>query len=210
MKRRWYKKEVEKDEKEWNWVFGFVAVLVSAALLVVLVLLMVVGCGPVDKPPAPESDSGQDYQMGSEIPVDDNIYTIRGVVVGDVSSLTRQTERAHGSYSSYEGTGSGSYFGPEFEGKGFIRLQVLESDTHRAGDGNDIAPEGSVVILKMTDTKGIMLQPGDEITLRCRRQYEAIAAVRENQTFIASEVETWELDYCRLVKPIIREAVSEE
>ena len=35
------------------------------------------------------------------------------------------------------------------------------------------------------------------------RQYEALAAVRDNEKFSKTKVETWELDYCRLASPVI-------
>lgn len=167
----------------------FSAVLVLAALFVA-------ACETNVAPP-PESDSPQSYQSGSQVPVDDNIYEIRGVVAGDVDSLVRQTEAARGSIAGSGYGFYGTYFGPEFGGKGFVRLHVLASDSR-------LAPVGEIVILKTTDTKAIVLVPGDEVTFRCRAQYEAIAAVRQYETFDAERLETWELDYCRLTSPVIQ------
>lgn len=92
------------------------------------------------------------------------------------------------------GYGSASYFGPEFGGKGFVRGVVVESDA-------SLAEVGHMVVLKSTDTKAIMLMPGDRATFKCRQQYEAIAAVRSYETFNADKLATWELDYCRLASP---------
>jgi hypothetical protein len=41
------------------------------------------------------------------------------------------------------------------------------------------------------------------VTFKCRAQYEAVAAVRENESFNQAKVETWELDYCRMATPVI-------
>jgi hypothetical protein len=169
-------------------------------ILLVLAVLVVAGCVPVDEAPRPDSDSSQSYRTEARIPVDDAVYTITGQVIADVGSITRQTQAARGSVSGVPtGTGtfvSGSYYGPEFGGKGLIRLHVQESNS-------SLAPIGEIVLLKSTDIKGAALLPGDTVTLKCRAQYEALAAVRENSNFDQELVETWELDYCRLVTPVI-------
>lgn len=170
--------------------------------LVLILLLVCSSCAGTNLAPAPESDSSQRFipveNVG--IPVDDNVYTIVGEIVVDVNSLVRQTEAARGSYSGYgSGYASGTYYGPEYGGKGFVRVLVLTSDSK-------LAPVGNIVILKSTDTKGTALLPGDVVTFKCRAQYEALAAVRDNEIFGESAVErlaTWELDYCRLATPVI-------
>jgi hypothetical protein len=121
-------------------------------------------------------------------------------VVSEVGSLTRQTDAARGSISGSGTAGfayiSGTYYGPEYGGKGFIRLHVFESSSY-------LAPVGEIVILKSTDTKGVALLPGDVVTFKCRHQYEALAAVRNAETFDEEKLETWEIDYCRFFDPII-------
>lgn len=161
--------------------------------ILLFVLMIVVGCD-VNQAPPPESDSGQSFNVGSTIPVDDGVYTITIRVVNEIESLTRQTEAASGSAYMYGGYGSASYFGPEFGGKGFIRGLVERSNSR-------LAEIGHVVVLKSTDTKAIMLRVGDIATFKCRHQYEAVAAVRTNETFDADKLETWEIDYCRLDTP---------
>ncbi len=179
----------------------------AVRILALLCLLMVLfGCMPTDQPPQPDSDSPQDYaQVVGGIPVDTNVYTIKGKVVGAVESLVRQTQAAGGSVSgsSFDGYGfaSGSFWGAEFGGKGFIRLRVIESNTNEA-NGEDLAPLESIIIIKTTDTKMRALLAGDIVEVLCRRQYEAIAPVLERETFDASKG-MWELDYCRMTSPRI-------
>lgn len=172
-----------------KWWFFVCVVVLSTALI---------GCEEmVSQAPQPESDSPQKYSYKSEgIPVDDGVYGISGTVVGEVESLVRQTQRASGTMVG-SGVGTyGSYFGPEFGGKGFVRLLVEDSDSH-------LAPEGQIVILKVTDTKGIVLLSGDYVDFFCRHQYEALAAVRKREVFDPEKLETWEIDYCRLKTPVI-------
>jgi len=160
-------------------------------------LIALAACAEADAAPRPDSDSSQSWEYGARIPVDDGIYEITGTVAGAVDSLTRQTEAARGSVAGSGYGFYGTYFGPEFGGKGFVRLYVEESNSR-------LAPPGEVVILKTSDTKAVVLVPGDEVTFRCRHQYEAVAPVRDNETFNAEKVETWEIDYCRLITPVIR------
>lgn len=178
----------------------------KVTLLVVFAVLLLASCGynqgPQNIAPAPDSDSSQNFssQPGFGIPVDDAVYTITGKVIGDVESLTRQTEAAQGSYGRYGNYATGVYFGAEFGGKGFVRLFVHTSDS-------ELAPPESIVIIKTSDTKASALLPGDVVTFKCRAQYEAVAAVRDRETFdmAASEkLATWELDYCRLFTPEIK------
>lgn len=172
--------------------------LIVAASIVALALAACVGPPPTGNAPLPQSDSSHLYS-GGKVPVDDRVYTISGVVIADVESLTRQTQPAGGAIYGSAGVTYGSFFGPQFDGKGFVRLLVKSSDS-------PLAPEGSVVILKTSDTKAVALVPSDEVTFKCRADYEAVASVRDYTPFteeIAGAVATWELDYCRMINPII-------
>lgn len=153
------------------------------------------GCDQV--PPKPESSSGFTYAVGSTIPVDNSVYTITGQVVGEVESLVRQTAPAQGRVVGY-GSGyiSGSFYGPELNGKGLVRLFVHSSDAK-------MAPSETVVVLKMEDTKGIVLLPGDVVTVKCRAQFEALSATTAGEPF-SEDAGTWELDFCRMATPSIR------
>jgi len=160
------------------------------------------GCSAANEEPEVESDSSQSYKVGSKVAVDDEVYTIEGEIVAEVNSVTRQIAPAQGSsggtvFGGY-GSFSGSYFGEVTGGKGFVRILVQSSSP-----STELAREGSVSILKVSDTKATALLPGDVVVFKCRRQYEALAAVRENQDFDREAVETWELDYCRLATAVV-------
>ncbi len=160
--------------------------------------LLLIGC---QRPPAPESNNGLSYAWLTTIPVDANVYTITGTVAADVESLVRQTAPAQVQSYSAEGFSYGTYYGPQLNGKGMVRLTVANSDA-------ELAPVGSTVILKLDDTKGILLLPGDHITLKCRAQFEAIAAIMNRQPFDPA-AGTWELDYCRLATPVVASGAGE-
>lgn len=174
-----------------------------------LITLLLAGCAPpppdstkptaTPQPPRLESDSGYKYRGNKRVEADFNVYKISGMVVGDVNSLTRQTKAARGSSYEWDGYGSGSYFGPQFSGKGFIRILV-----NAAEPTTELASPGSVVILKSTDTKATALLPGDIVTFKCRAQYEVVAAVANNEDFDEAKMGTWELDYCRMFSPLVR------
>ena len=165
--------------------------------LPVLLLLCAFGwlLAACQRSPAPESNNGLSYAWLTTIPVDTAVYTITGTVAAETESLVRQTAPAQVQSYSAEGMSYSTYYGPQLNGKGMVRLTVANSDA-------ELAPVGSTVILKLDDTKGILLQPGDQITLKCRAQFEAISAVMNRQEF-DSAAGTWELDYCRLVTPVV-------
>jgi hypothetical protein len=172
----------------------------AAAATVCATLVLTAGGCDNNSAPSADSDSQQKYKDGSAIPVDDNYYEIKGEVVGQVNDLTRQVKPAQGSIGGYNyngyGSMSGTYTGPIEAGKGFVRLKI-DSTSPSAPE----ATVGEAVILKTSDTKVTALQPGDIITFKCRRQYEAVAAVRENSDFDKNKAGTWEFDYCRMETP---------
>lgn len=173
---------------------GFVKHILKFAVVGLVLGLLAAAC--VTPGTVVESDSSYGYAAGATIPVDHGIYTITGAVAGDVDSLVRQTEPARGYvYGSSAGT-FGSYYGAQFAGKGFVRLFVHTSNT-------ELAPAETIVILKTTDTKAVMLLPGDIVTFKCRAQTEGIAAIVTNEQYNPELGGTQELDYCRLVTPVI-------
>ena len=161
-------------------------------LLFSLTLLLFSGC---QRSPAPQSSSGMNYAWLTTVPVDTKVYTITGTVVADVESLVRQAAPAQAQTYNAEGLSYATFYGPQLSGKGMVRLAVVTSDA-------ELAPIGSTVILKVDDTKGILLLPGDQVTFKCRAQFEAIAAVVNRQVFDPA-AGTWELDYCRLATPVV-------
>jgi hypothetical protein len=169
-------------------------------IFLLVVPLFLFGCR--GQAPQAASDSPQTYSANARIPVDDNVYTINGRVVGDIASLSQQVAPAQGDVTGVQARGygylGGSYFGAEFGGKGFVRLLVRSAEP-----ATPYAPPNQIIVLKTSDTKAVALLPGDIVTFKCRAQYEAVAAVRENEAFNEDKLETWELDYCRMVTPVI-------
>jgi len=161
--------------------------------LLILLSFLLFGCD-VDSAPRPVSDSDQSYVLDAEIPVDDNVYNISGIIVSDVDSFSYQMGESHiyGYGSQYGGfvSGSGAVWN---EGKGFVRLQI-----DSISPPTDLAKVGDTVILKTSDQKIRAILPGDYVKLKCRAQYENLAAVRNNSSFDQQLLETWEFDYCRM------------
>ena len=157
----------------------------------------------------PQNDSQWDWDEGKiDIPCDSYIYQVEGTVVTLPESLTIQTERGYSSGGGYMIGGFGSVgwssMGPEFSGKGFVRILVSWSDS-------DLAPAGQVTILKVTDTKAVALIQGDKVRFKCRKEYEAIAPLDYGEKFTTEtrdQAATYELDYCRLVSPVLQEVAK--
>lgn len=180
----------------------------AAAACLALPLTMATGCSSSNTAPNADSDSSQRYN-DKAIPVDDNVYTITGTVTAEVGSLTRQTSPGRISTPTCYGTsgcyGGGTSFGPVTSGKGYVRLLVT-SITPSVAD--DTVRVENIAILKVTDTKATALLEGDAVTFKCRRQYEAVAAVRDNEDLNVGKAQTWEMDYCRLSTPSINVKTS--
>jgi hypothetical protein len=163
----------------------------SFYIFIILLSFLLFGC---DIAPRPVSDSDQSYIATAKIPVDDNVYNLSGTIVSDVNSYSYQVGQSYvsGYGTQYGGfvSGSGSLWA---EGKGFVRIK-LES----ISPSNDLAQAGDTIVVKTTDQKIRALLPGDYVKLKCRAQYENLAAVRNNSTFDETLLETWEFDYCRM------------
>lgn len=175
-------------------VFVVFTTLVIAVSVVIGGGILLAACQPAGT--TPESDSAYEYAVGATIPTDPNIYTISGYVYADVDSMVRQTAAAESYVTANKYGATGVYHGAEYDGKTFVRLFVEKSDS-------PIAPVESVVIIKATDTKASALLPKDRVTFKCRHQFEAIAAIFSGEGFDPQSSLTQELDYCRLVTPII-------
>lgn len=167
------------------------------AVVIIAVLLSLSNCQQAGT--YAESDSRYFYKnhKSAAIPVDDNLYTLTGVVVGDVNSIQRAAgpARVVTTYRS-DYYSEGTYFPPHMEGKGLVRLWVEKSDFLGV-------PAETIAIIKSTDTKLIAVLPGDRITLRCRVQAEAIAPSYTGQVYDQDRAVTLELDFCRMLFPVI-------
>lgn len=166
------------------------------AAVAVVVLFSLSGCNQPGT--YAESDSGYTYKSYKQaaIPVDNNLYTLTGVVVGDVNSIALQGPAKVVTTYRSEYYSVGTYFPPEMNGKGLVRLWVEKSDFPGV-------PAETIAIAKSTDTKLIAVLPGDRITLRCRVQAEAIAPSYTGQVYDKDKAVTLELDFCRMLSPVI-------
>lgn len=169
----------------------------TVALAIGLILtILLSGCNAAGT--YAESDSGYTYASYKQasIPVYNNIYTITGVVVGDVNSIARPGPAKVVTTYRSDYYSVGTYFPPEMNGKGLVRLWVEQSDFPGV-------PAETITIIKSTDTKLIAVLPGDRITLRCRVQAEAIAPSYTGQVYDKDKAVTLELDFCRMLSPVI-------
>lgn len=160
----------------------------GAAVIVLLLILLLSGCN------SPKSDSGIEF-LPAEIPIDPDIFTLRGTVVTDILSIQTTQAQGYSSATQYYGY---STFSLWQEGKGFVRLLVDD-----ASPMTNLAEPGTTIIIKTTDTKLKAILPGDMITLKCRAQYENVAATRVNEVIDIERYGTWELDFCRMVTPLV-------
>lgn len=127
------------------------------------------------------------------LPFDSTVYTIRGMIVADVSDLTRQIAPAQ----AWAVNGYATFSGPVIDGKSFIRVQVRNIEPSVSWVERD-----QIVILKVVDTKATALYPGDTLTFKCRRQYEPLFRAKD-EAFDQERLATWEIDYCRLETGVI-------
>lgn len=171
-----------------------------AVLLAVASVLALGACDAATKDPTAQSDNVEASFKGSpKVPVDRNLYVLKGEVFGDVSSLTRQVDPGGGQIFGYGGYVSGSVNGARYAGKGYVRLKLVSIDP--------AAPFGTkaedVVIIKTADTKAAALLPGDVVEFKCRAQYESVAPIQTNERFNKDTYASWEFDFCRLSTPDI-------
>ena len=171
--------------------FCLISIFVFAALAMS-------ACVPVAQSDNSEASFG--LIKGERIPTAESVYVVTGEVIADVESMVRQVRPARGSVSSVNGSSYGYYVGPTIDGKSFIRIVVADINP-RPTDINAYAESG--IIFKFTDTKATALLPGDIIEFKCRRQYESVAPVRDNEPFDIEKFSTWEFDFCRMTTGII-------
>lgn len=88
-----------------------------------------------------------------------------------------------------------TFYGPQMSGKGLVRFTIATSDAELA------QLISSTVILKVDDTKGILLLPCDQVTFKCRAQLEADCRGRQSSG-VRSGAGTWER-HCELATPVV-------
>lgn len=156
---------------------------------------LMTACNPA---PITESASGQSFGGDTHIPVDYEVYELSVIandVPGGYSSLN-----AYGSSATVNGIGSGSFRVWE-EGKGLLQVEVVS-----VSPGLDYIKTGENIIIKTEDRKIMGVTPGMEFRIKCRNEYEAVSAMANGETFDAKKFGTWELDYCRMVDPVVTTA----
>lgn len=165
------------------WIVTF-----TTLILVAFTPALLAACAPGK---TVESDSGYTYGpvlgKAPRLPLDDTIYTITGTVDGHPVSM-----RSTKALTSTDDTVTVL----DTTGKGFVRVRVEESSWPPA------RPE-DLVILKTTDTNVLALEEGDPVTFRCRAQAEAVAPSYTGQVYDEELAVTWELDFCRLLSPVL-------
>jgi hypothetical protein len=156
----------------------------SLIVLLTFILLVLSACTP-ETPVVSGGNTGS--------PEDTNMYVIRGRVISDVDSLTRQVTSASGAmYGNYA-----HYTGPVVDGKSFIRISLMSANPNLPD-----AEIGQVILIKVVDTKAQALLPKDVVTFKCRRQYEAVARLNSEEIDWKKQ-ETWEIDECRLASIVL-------
>lgn len=171
--------------------------------IVKVVTILVLGClqscfwwgAYTAAPRRPIADPAKDvgYRSGTEVPIDDAIYDISGIVRGYFVNANGDAQLM------------GATFGPPGadEDIGFVRVLV------RFGrPKTDLAPSGATIILKTEDSKVSVLMHGDEVRFRCRAQYIPVAPVRKNAVLDVEDAKTWELSRCRLATPLVSQTVE--
>lgn len=140
------------------------------------------------------SDSGFNLKtVGNR--VDSNIYILNVTMLGEPESNKNiGGEGVSRQYSDVYGYGNSRLWQ---DGKGMVSVHV-----------NSISPSlnyvkpNTDIVLKTTDLKIMAIDPGYSFEVKCRNDYEPVAALQDNE--LSSErYDTYELDYCRMSNPEI-------
>jgi len=168
-------------------------------VLVVLVIVLLVGC-EANVPPEIDTDNGLTWNNTSDdlkrSLVDTELYLFTIQVGRGTESVTYQAEPGYGSGTMYGNYASMSYRSEVINGKGVIVGTILRTDHP------DVAAVGNTLLFKFSDLKAVILQPGDIVEVKCRRDFEALSPVLDKQDWQPTSV-TWELDLCRLSNPTL-------
>ena len=140
------------------------------------------------------SDSGYSLKtVGKRI--DSNIYVLNVTMLDEPESNKNiGGEGVSRQYSDIYGFGNSRLWQ---DGKGLVSVRV-----NSVSPSLDYIKPGMDVVLKTTDLKIMAIDTGYTFEVRCRNDYEPVAALQDNE--ITNErYDTYELDYCRMTNPQI-------
>lgn len=140
------------------------------------------------------SDSGYSLKtVGKRI--DSNIYVLNVTMLGEAKSNKNiGGEGVARQYSDIYGFGNSRLWQ---DGKGMVSVHV-----NSISPSLDYMKAGMDVVLKTTDLKIMSIEPGYSFEVRCRNDYEPVAALQDNE-ITSEKYDTYELDYCRMSNPQI-------
>lgn len=162
--------------------------LVSVGIILVVLVSLLSGCQ------SRVSDSGLSLKsVGKNI--DNNIYVLNVTMLGTMISSKDTTAQGTGrQYSDIYGYENMRLWQ---DGKGMVEVRINSISPSL----NYIKPQ-STIVLKTTDLKIMAISPGYSFEVKCRNDYEPVAALQNNE-MINSRHDTYELDYCRMTNPEI-------
>ena len=140
------------------------------------------------------SDSGYSLKtVGKRI--DSNIYVMNVTMLGSpVSNKNMEGESISRQYSDIYGFGNSRLWQ---DGKGLVSVHV-----NSISPALDYVKPGMDIVLKTTDLKIMAVNEGYSFEVRCRNDYEPVAALQDNE-MTSERYDTYELDYCRMTNPQI-------
>ena len=140
------------------------------------------------------SDSGFSLKtVGKRI--DSNIYILNVTMLGTpVSNKNTEGQSVARQYSDLYGFGDARLWQ---DGKGLVSVHV-----NSISPSLDYIKPGTDIILKTTDLKIMAINEGYSFEVRCRNDYEPVAALQNNEV-TNDRYDTYELDYCRMTNPKI-------
>lgn len=140
------------------------------------------------------SDSGYSLKtVGKRI--DSNIYVLNVTMLEEtISNKNIGGEGVARQYSDIYGFGNSRLWQ---DGKGMVSVHV-----NSISPSLDYIKPGMDVVLKTTDLKIMAIDPGYSFEVRCRNDYEPVAALQDNE-ITSEKYDTYELDYCRMSNPQI-------
>ncbi len=157
-------------------------------IIAMLLLLILSACS------TRTSDSGFSLKtVGKRI--DSNIYVLNVTMLGSpLSNKNTEGESIARQYSDLYGYGNSRLWQ---DGKGLVSVHV-----NSISPSLDYVKAGMDIVLKTTDLKIMAISEGYSFEVRCRNEYEPVAALQNNE-ITSDRYDTYELDYCRMSNPQI-------